>query len=38
VNEADSSLEEEAEKLATELDANPYEVMVAEVDMNQTTT
>jgi len=36
VNEADSSPEEEVEKLAAELDANPDEVVVAEEDVNQT--
>ena len=37
VSEAKSSPEEEAEKMATELDANPDEVVAAEVDVDQTT-
>jgi len=36
VNEANSSPEEEVEKLMAKLDANPDEVMVVEEDVNQT--
>jgi len=35
MNEADLSLEEEAEKMAAKLDANPDEVVVVEVEVNQ---
>jgi len=37
VSEMESSPEEEAEKLAAEVDANPDETMAAKVDVNQPT-
>ena len=38
VSETESSPEEEAEKMAAELNANPDEVVAAKVDIDQTTT